>query len=195
MDPRRRADQETPTACESVAASRRWADRRDAVLGQCSGEPLAGTLWAGRHWSVTRASPPRYGEDPENRDGVGSGGSDGRDPCRWRGSRSCGPSLTCSSRWTSSCHCLGGAHAAVPTEYYQPLLVAQRLPLPAPTSTIVHVVQWGLVLAASAAATGRAPRLLGTAVFRLYFEWMVVAMSYGKVDHDRYAFLIPLRSG
>jgi hypothetical protein len=84
------------------------------------------------------------------------------------------------------------AHAAVPTEYYQPLLIGQWLPLPTPTSTVVHVVQWALVLAAVAAATGGAPRLLGTAVFFLYFEWMVIAMSYGKVDHDRFAFLVAL---
>jgi hypothetical protein len=84
------------------------------------------------------------------------------------------------------------AHADVPTEYYQPLLVGQWLALPTPTSTVVRVVQWALVLAALAAATGRAPRLLGTAVFLLYFEWMVIAMSYGKVDHDRYAYLVAL---
>ncbi|MDP9427478.1 MAG: MFS transporter permease [Actinomycetota bacterium] len=84
------------------------------------------------------------------------------------------------------------AHAAVPTEYYQPLLIGQILPLPTPTPTVVHVVQWALVLTALAAATGRAPRLLGTAVFLLYFQWMVIAMSYGKVDHDRFAFLVAL---
>ncbi|SFL66729.1 HTTM domain-containing protein [Geodermatophilus ruber] len=84
------------------------------------------------------------------------------------------------------------AHAAVPTEYYQPLTIGQLLPLPTPTATVVHVVQWALVLAALAAATGRAPRLLGTAVFLLYFEWMVIAMSYGKVDHDRIAYLVAL---
>jgi hypothetical protein len=84
------------------------------------------------------------------------------------------------------------AHAAVPTEYYQPLTIAEYLPLPTPTSTVVHVVQWALVVAALAAATGRSPRLLGTAVFVLYFEWMVIAMSYGKVDHDRIAFLVAL---
>jgi hypothetical protein len=84
------------------------------------------------------------------------------------------------------------AHAAVPTEYYQPLTIGQLLPLPVPTSTVVLVVQWALVAAALAAATGRAPRLLGTAVFLLYFEWMVIAMSYGKVDHDRIAFLVAL---
>jgi hypothetical protein len=84
------------------------------------------------------------------------------------------------------------AHADVPTDWYQPLTIGQVLPLPTPTSTVVHVVQWALVIAAVAAATGRAPRLLGTAVFLLYFEWMVIAMSYGKVDHDRIAFLVLL---
>jgi hypothetical protein len=48
------------------------------------------------------------------------------------------------------------------------------------------------VATALAAATGRAPRLLGSAVFLLYLEWMVIAMSYGKVDHDRIAYLVAL---
>ena len=84
------------------------------------------------------------------------------------------------------------AHADVPTDWYAPLLIGRVLHLPTPTHTLVLVVQWALVLAAVAAATGRAPRLLGTAVFLLYLEWMVVAMSYGKVDHDRIAFLVVL---
>jgi hypothetical protein len=84
------------------------------------------------------------------------------------------------------------AHADVPTDWYAPLLIGRLLPLPTPTSTVVIVVQWALVLAALAAASGRAPRLLGTAVFLLYGEWMVIAMSYGKVDHDRIAFLVAL---
>jgi hypothetical protein len=84
------------------------------------------------------------------------------------------------------------AHADVPTEWYQPLLIGRLLHLPTPTHTVVLVVQWALVIAAVAAATGRAPRLLGTAVFLLYGEWMVIAMSYGKVDHDRIAFLVAL---
>ena len=84
------------------------------------------------------------------------------------------------------------AHADVPTEWYQPLLIGRLLHLPTPTATVVLVVQWALVLAALAAATGRAPRLLGIAVFLLYGEWMVIAMSYGKVDHDRIAFLVAL---
>ncbi len=84
------------------------------------------------------------------------------------------------------------AHADVPTEWYEPLLIGRLLNLPTPTATVVFVVQWALVLATVAAATGRAPRLLGTAVFLLYAEWMVIAMSYGKVDHDRIAFLVAL---
>ncbi|WP_235928279.1 MFS transporter permease [Goekera deserti] len=84
------------------------------------------------------------------------------------------------------------AHADVPTAFYQELLVGRVLHLPTPTHTLVLSVQWLLVAAAVAAATGRAPRLLGTAVFLLYGEWMVIAMSYGKVDHDRIAFLVAL---
>jgi hypothetical protein len=84
------------------------------------------------------------------------------------------------------------AHADVPPDWYQPLFIGRLLHLPTPTYTLVTVVQWALVLAALAAATGRAPRLLGTAVFFLYAEWMVIAMSYGKVDHDRIAFLVAL---
>ena len=84
------------------------------------------------------------------------------------------------------------AHADVPTDYYQPLIIGKLLHLPTPTHTVVLAVQWALVVAAVAAATGRAPRLLGLAVFLLYGEWMVIAMSYGKVDHDRIAFLVAL---
>jgi hypothetical protein len=84
------------------------------------------------------------------------------------------------------------AHAEVPTEWYSPLLIGNLLHLPTPTHTVVLVVQWALVIAAVAAATGRAPRVLGLAVFLLYSEWMVIAMSYGKVDHDRISFLVAL---
>jgi hypothetical protein len=84
------------------------------------------------------------------------------------------------------------AHAEVPTAWYSPLLIGRLLHLPTPTHTVVLVVQWALVIAAIAAATGRAPRVLGCTVFLLYAEWMVIAMSYGKVDHDRISFLVAL---
>ena len=84
------------------------------------------------------------------------------------------------------------AHASTPGELYQPLLVGRLLHLPTPTPLLVHSIFWALIVLALAAATGRAPRLLGWAVFALYFEWMIIAMSYGKVDHDRVGFLVAL---
>ncbi|SNS02300.1 hypothetical protein SAMN06893096_101406 [Geodermatophilus pulveris] len=84
------------------------------------------------------------------------------------------------------------AHADVPPEWYAPLTIGRLLPLPTPTSGVVTAVQWALVAAALVAATGRSPRLLGSAVFLLYLEWMVIGMSYGKVDHDRIGYLVLL---
>lgn len=83
-------------------------------------------------------------------------------------------------------------HAHLPPEQYQPLFVGRLLHLPTPNAALVHGVMVALLAAAVLAASGRAPRLLGAAVFVLYFEWMVIAMSYGKVDHDRFAFLVAL---
>lgn len=84
------------------------------------------------------------------------------------------------------------AHARVPTALYQPLVVGRLLHLPTPTHAVVMAVGLALVITSVAAATGRAPRLLGVAVLALYGEWMVIAMSYGKVDHDRFAYLVAL---
>lgn len=83
------------------------------------------------------------------------------------------------------------AHAQVPAELYQPLLIGRLLHLPTP-GPWVELLRWVLVGAALAAATGRLPRLLGLAVAVLYLEWMVVAFSYGKVDHDRFGYLVLL---
>jgi hypothetical protein len=84
------------------------------------------------------------------------------------------------------------AHAGVPGELYRPLFVARALHLPVPTHGLVLAIFWVLLAAALAAATGRAHRLLGWTVFALYFEWMIIAMSYGKVDHDRFGLLVAL---
>jgi hypothetical protein len=84
------------------------------------------------------------------------------------------------------------SHASTPSDLYRPLLVGRLLPLPVPTPLLVHTIFWMLLVTALAAATGRAPRLLGWTVFALYFEWMIIAMSYGKVDHDRVGLLVAL---
>jgi len=83
-------------------------------------------------------------------------------------------------------------HKDVPGELYVPLRVARLLHLPTPGEPLVVTLFVGLLVASVAAATGRAPRLLGATVFVLYAEWMVVAMSYGKVDHDRVGYLVAL---
>jgi hypothetical protein len=83
-------------------------------------------------------------------------------------------------------------HANTPGDLYQPLRVGRLLHLPVPDALLVHAVFWGLLITALAAATGRMPRLLGLVVFLLYSEWMVIGMSYGKVDHDRVGFLVAL---
>jgi hypothetical protein len=84
------------------------------------------------------------------------------------------------------------AHAHVPGEFYQPLLIGRLLPLPTPTAPLVWAVFVALLISAGVAATGRLPRLAGTAVALLYLQWMIIAFSYGKVDHDRFAFLVAL---
>ncbi len=83
-------------------------------------------------------------------------------------------------------------HAFVPTDLYQPLFIGRLLNLPLPTETLVRTVELLLLAAAGLALIGRFPRVVGTAVFLLYLEWMFIAMSYGKVDHDRVAFLVAL---
>ncbi|MDQ1687293.1 MAG: hypothetical protein QOK42_268 [Frankiaceae bacterium] len=84
------------------------------------------------------------------------------------------------------------AHRDVPTGLYQPLLVGRLLHLPTPTHTGVIAVEVGVLVASLVAATGRLPRVAGITVALLYLEWMVIANSYGKVDHDRFAFLVAL---
>ncbi|HZC53857.1 MAG TPA: hypothetical protein VE441_15360 [Mycobacterium sp.] len=84
------------------------------------------------------------------------------------------------------------AHARLGETLYHPLQIARLLHLPAPTSAIVVTVEIAVVVASLAAATGRAPRVTGSLAGALYLTWMLIAMSYGKVDHDRFAFLVAL---
>lgn len=83
-------------------------------------------------------------------------------------------------------------HGLVSAELYDPLFIGRVLPLPEPTSAVVVITCIALLLSAGVAATGHWPRVAGTAVALLYLEWMIIAFSYGKVDHDRIAFLVAL---
>lgn len=75
---------------------------------------------------------------------------------------------------------------------YHPLAIARVLHLPTPTYAFAVTVKIALLCAATLAATGRAPRLLGTMTFALYLDWIVMSDSYGYVAHDRFAFLVAL---
>lgn len=91
--------------------------------------------------------------------------------------------------WSDQVRAKGGLDLAL----YDPLRIARLLPfVPAPTHLVVQACFWLLVVLAPIAATGRLPRLLGTAVLLFYGQWMLIAFSYGKVDHDRFAFLVAL---
>ncbi len=83
-------------------------------------------------------------------------------------------------------------NGSVPGDFYHPLFIDRVLPFPTPTPTIVGVVKFGLLICALAGAFRRSPRLLGFLTFVLYLEWMLIGFSYGKVDHDRVAFLVAL---
>jgi hypothetical protein len=85
-----------------------------------------------------------------------------------------------------------GDNGLVPASQYHPLMIGRVLPLPTPTPLLVTVVKYALLGCAVVAASGRFVRLAGILVFGLYLEWMVIAFSYGKVDHDRVAFLVAL---
>jgi hypothetical protein len=89
-------------------------------------------------------------------------------------------------------------HGDVGSALYRPLFLARLLSLPTPTELNVALLQWVLVglavagVATTLAGVRRGSRALGVAVAVLYLWWMFVAMSYGKVDHDRFGFLVLL---
>ena len=75
---------------------------------------------------------------------------------------------------------------------YRPLAVERFLHLPLPTHNIALAVQIALLCCATAAATGRAARILGAVTFVLYFDWLLMGDSFGYVPHDRFAFVVAL---
>ncbi len=84
------------------------------------------------------------------------------------------------------------AHGSVDRDLYQPLLIARLLPLPVPTNLVVTATMWTVLAGALVGFTGRVPRLAGTVTALAYLQWMVIAFSYGKVDHDRFPLVVAL---
>ena len=89
-------------------------------------------------------------------------------------------------------HTSGWYHGWADPVWYEPLVVGELLHLPAASVLLVELLKWGCVVAALAAMTGRAPRLLGWAVAVCWTWYQYVAFSYGKVDHDRADFVVAL---
>jgi hypothetical protein len=89
-------------------------------------------------------------------------------------------------------HTSGWYHGYADPVWYEPLVMGQVLHLPAASVLLVQVLKWGCVVAALAAMTGRAPRLLGWVVAVGWVWYQYVAFSYGKVDHDRADFVVAL---
>ena len=89
-------------------------------------------------------------------------------------------------------HTSGWDHGYADPVWYEPLVMGRVLHLPAASVLLVQVLKWGCVLAALAAMTGRAPRLLGWTVAVGWVWYQYIAFSYGKVDHDRADFVVAL---
>lgn len=75
-------------------------------------------------------------------------------------------------------------------ELYRPLAIGRALDLPTPSPGLVHTLQTVLVVACLVGATGRLPRLAGWTVAVCFLEWLILGMSFGKVDHDHLALLV-----
>ncbi|WP_205857241.1 hypothetical protein [Phytoactinopolyspora endophytica] len=75
-------------------------------------------------------------------------------------------------------------------ELYEPLWIGRALPLPEPSVGLAQTLQVLIVVGSLVAATGRLPRLAGWTVALCYFEWLILSMSFGKVDHDHLALVI-----
>jgi hypothetical protein len=89
-------------------------------------------------------------------------------------------------------HTSGWYHGWADPVWYEPLVAGRLLDLPAASVLLVQLLKWGCVVAALAAMTGRAPRVLGWTVAVAWTWYQYVAFSYGKVDHDRADFVVAL---
>lgn len=84
------------------------------------------------------------------------------------------------------------AHARLPADLYQPVLLGRLLHLPAPTPWAMYTLLAVTIAAGLVAMTGRLPRASGYLAACGYLWWVTISMSYGKVDHDHLALVVAL---
>lgn len=75
---------------------------------------------------------------------------------------------------------------------YEPLLIGRLLPFPVPTDVVVAATMWTVLAGAALGIAGRSPRVVGAVTACAYLQWMLIAFSYGKVNHDRFPLLVAL---
>ena len=75
-------------------------------------------------------------------------------------------------------------------ELYRGLMIGRILHLPAPSVPLTWTL-WAVIVGGSLVlAAGRCPRALGYLVAAAFTWWVVIGMSFGKVDHDHLALVI-----
>jgi hypothetical protein len=84
------------------------------------------------------------------------------------------------------------AKSQSPAGLYRPLALERALHLPAPSAGWVQALRAVVILGCLIGATGRLPRLAGWVVALGFLEWVMLGMSYGKVDHDHLALVTAL---
>jgi hypothetical protein len=83
-------------------------------------------------------------------------------------------------------------HGYLPESWYEPLWIGRLLKIPPPFPAGMIVVMGALVGLSLIAASGRGRMTVGPAIALLYFYWVYIGFTYGKVDHDRTALLVSL---
>jgi hypothetical protein len=81
------------------------------------------------------------------------------------------------------------AHTRGPADLYAPVTPLRLLHHPAPHLWFAEVLRVVIIVAALVAATGRLRRLAGWTVAIAYSDWVLLAMSYGKIGHDHLPIL------
>lgn len=83
-------------------------------------------------------------------------------------------------------------HGYLPKSWYAPLWIGRLLRIPPPTAVGMTAVMISIVALSLVAAAGKGRKIAGPAIFLLYFYWVYIGFTYGKVDHDRTALLVAL---